>query len=165
MYPKNSIRQIDGVWDRLTTRVAGRDVTLDHIEHDILRKEFREPRIHAALVCAGKGCPPLRNEAFSGDRLTEQLDDQCHRFLASPEKFNVDRIKEIVRLSPILKWYGDDFVGVYNRDGEIRGHSPSEHAVLDFASRYVSTEDAQFIRTQSYTVEFLDYDWSLNERD
>lgn len=164
-YPKNSIRQIDGVWDRLTTRVAGLDMTLDHIEHDILRKEFREPRIHAALVCAGKGCPPLRNEAFTGDRLSDQLDDQCRRFLSSPEKFDVDPAKKVVRLSPILKWYGGDFVGVYNQHGEIRGHSPAEAAVLDFSSRYVSAEDARSIRTQACTVEFLGYDWSLNERD
>jgi hypothetical protein len=164
-YPKNSIRQIDGVWDRLATRVAGQDMTLNHIEHEILRKEFREPRIHAALVCAGKGCPPLRNEAFTQDRLSDQLDDQCRRFLSSPEKFNVDPAKKVVRLSPILKWYGGDFTGVYNQHGEIRGHGPAEGAVLDFASRYISAEDTSFIRTQSYSVEFLDYDWSLNERD
>jgi hypothetical protein len=163
-FPANSIRQIDGVWDRLTTRVAGRDMTLDYIEHEILRKEFQEPRIHAALVCAGKGCPPLRTEAFRGDRLSLQLDDQSRRFLGVPDRFSIDLENKVVRLSSILKWYAADFTGAYAASSSLRGHSAAERAALAYVSQYVSAEDAEFIRTQSYRVEFLDYDWSLNER-
>jgi len=164
-FPENSIRQIEGVWDNLSTSIAGRDMTLDHIEHEILRKDFREPRIHAALVCAAKGCPPLRAEAFIAARLDKQLDDQSRRFLASPKRFKVDRQKKIVRLSPLLKWYAEDFVAAYNTDGSLQGHSAALCATLDYASRYVAPKDAQFLRTQSYTVEYSDYDWSLNERE
>ncbi len=164
-FPENSIRQIEGVWDKLVTRVAGRDMTLDHIEHEILRKEFQAPRVHAALVCAAKSCPPLRAEAFTAERLNDQLDDQSRRFLGTAGRFSIDREKKIVRLSPILKWYGKDFVGVYDTTSTIQGHSPAETAALEFASRYVSAEDAEFIRTQTYRVEFLDYDWSLNESE
>ncbi len=164
-FPESSIRQIGGVWDNITTRVAGSDMTLDHIEHEILRKEFREPRVHAALVCAAKSCPPLRPEAFTGDRLDQQLDDQSRRFLGTPKRFQIDRDKKIVRLSPILKWYGEDFVAAYSPGETIQGHTPAERAALEFVSRYLSAEDAEFIRTQSYRVEFLDYDWSLNERE
>ena len=83
-YPKNSIRQISGVWDELQFSVMGQPMTLDGIEHGVLRKEFHEPRIHMALVCAAMGCPPLRNEPYTGDRLGAQLDDQARRFLSNP---------------------------------------------------------------------------------
>ncbi len=164
-FPENSIRQIDGVWDKITTHVAGRDMTLDHIEHEILRKEFREPRVHAALVCAAKGCPPLRAEVFTEEKLSAQLDDQSRRFLGAPHRFQIDREKKIVRLSPILKWYGGDFTSVYNAAGAIQGHSADENAVLEFARRYVGPEDAKFLFENTYRVEFLDYNWSLNEQD
>ena len=163
-FPESSIRQIDGVWDRLTTPVLGKAMTLDHIEHEILRKEFREPRLHAALVCAAMGCPPLRPEAYTGDRLNEQLDDQSRRFLGVPHRFQIDRERKTVLLSPILKWYGGDFTGAYNSEGTIPGQGSEVAAVLDYASRYVTQEDAAYIRAGGYRVDFLEYDWSLNEQ-
>lgn len=164
-FPENSIRQIDGVWNRLTTRVLGRNMTLDHIEHDILRKDFNEPRLHAALVCAAMGCPPLRPEVYTGARLNEQLDDQSRRFLGAPHQFRIDRESRIVWLSPILKWYGTDFVNVYNMgDKRIAGRTPEVAAVLEYASHYVAPANADFIFTSGYRVEFLDYDWSLNKQ-
>ncbi|MHC4703653.1 MAG: DUF547 domain-containing protein, partial [Planctomycetota bacterium] len=66
VYPKNSIRQIPGVWKKMTFKVMGKDLTLNHIEHEILRKKFDEPRIHMAMVCAAMGCPPLRYEPYRG---------------------------------------------------------------------------------------------------
>ncbi len=63
-FPKNSIRQIPGVWNTMTFTVMEEEVTLDFIEHQVLRKEFQEPRIHLALVCTARGCPPLRKEPY-----------------------------------------------------------------------------------------------------
>ena len=91
VYPKNSIRQIPGVWDKIPFTVMGQDLTLEHIEHKILREGFDEPRIHMALVCAAIGCPPLRNEPYLGEELDDQLDDQTRRFLANQEKFKIAR--------------------------------------------------------------------------
>lgn len=85
LYPKNSIRQISGVWDKLKFTVMGREMTLDEIEHKTLRKNFNEPRIHVALVCAAMGCPLLRNELYTGDKLDVQLNDQTHRFLQNTQ--------------------------------------------------------------------------------
>ncbi len=163
-YPANSIRQIEGVWDRLTTRVLGRDMTLDHIEHEILRKQYGDPRLHTTLVCGSVGCPPLRGEAYTGAKLGEQMDDQSRRFLAQDFRFRLERDKQIVLLSPILKWYGKDFVGTYNKDSAINEKSPELGAALDFTSQYVSPGDAQAIRSGDYDVKFLEYDWSLNEQ-
>lgn len=162
-FPANSIRQIDGVWTEITNTIVGRDLTLDQIEHEILRVEFTEPRIHAAIVCAAVGCPPLRNEAFVADRLEDQLIDQSRRFLGADNRFRIDRGVGIVYLSPIFDWFGEDFVGVYD-DSIIRAHSGKLGAVLAYASRYVDKEDAEFLKQEDYEVRFLDYDWSLNEQ-
>ena len=113
IYPKNSIRQISGVWKKTTFRVMGQDLTLHHIEHKILRVKFDEPRIHMAMVCAAMGCPPLRNEPYIGSKLDEQLDDQTRRFLGNLAKFKIDRGKKTLLLSPIFGWFADDFVKKY----------------------------------------------------
>jgi len=163
-HPNNSIRQIKGVWDKLKFRVMGRQMTLDDIEHETLRKDFNEPRIHLALVCAAMGCPPLRNEPFTGEKLNEQFGDQASRFLGNAKKFRVDRRKKRVYLSPIFKWFGDDFVKTYAQRGKVRGHSKSERAVLNYVSGHVSEADAGYLATADYSVRYLDYDWSLNEQ-
>lgn len=163
-YPNNSIRQIDGVWDEITTTVMGKEMTLDNIEHDTVRENFTEPRLHAALVCAAMGCPPLRNEAYRADTLDEQLEDNSRDFLAHPDKFKIDRDRNRVHLSSILKWYGKDFVDVYNTGGEISGHGETNNAVLAYAAKHVPEADRNYLLNSEYRVEFLDYDWSLNEQ-
>jgi hypothetical protein len=144
--------------------VLGEEITLDHIEHEVLRKEFNEPRIHVALVCAAMGCPPLRNEPFTGEDLDTQLDDQSKTFLANPEKFRIDRDAGTVYLSSIFEWFGEDFVMTYKPDEGYSGHSESERSVLKFASEYLGDEDARYLKEEAYEIEYLDYDWSLNER-
>lgn len=162
LYPKNSIRQISGVWDKLKFPVMGRKRTLDEIEHEILRKEFSEPRIHMALVCAAMGCPSLRNEPYTGERLDEQLNDQASRFLKDPLKFRVDRKKKRVYLSPIFKWFGEDFIPKYGTNDKFRDYD--ESAVLNFISGYLSEEIQGYLTAQELSVKHLDYDWSLNEQ-
>jgi len=163
-FPKNSIRQIPGVWDKLKFRVMGGEMTLDEIEHSRLRRDFNEPRIHVALVCAAMGCPPLRDEPFTGEKLDGQLDDQTTRFLSDPEKFRIDRSKGRVYLSPIFKWFGGDFAKSYGTDAKFAGHGESERAVLSFIGAYLSESDAEYLSKGDYDIEYLDYDWSLNER-
>jgi len=90
VYPNNSIRQIPGVWDKIYFPIAGAEFTLDQIEHEILRVEFKEPRIHMALVCAAAGCPFLRREPFVGERLDAQLTEQTQRFLSDTGKTYYD---------------------------------------------------------------------------
>lgn len=161
-YPANSIRQIPGVWDELEKPVVGRDYTLEAIEHEILRVEFSEPRIHVAIVCASIGCPPLRNEAYVGERIEEQLADQSRKFLADPAKFTIDRELNRVSVSPIFSWFGKDFAGVYNVDGSVTGHGRTDDAVIDYIRRNVSEDDAAYLLSASYRLDRQDYDWSLN---
>jgi len=163
-YPKNSIRQISGVWDKIKFTVSGNEVTLDDIEHKILRAEFNEPRIHMALVCAAMGCPPLRNAPYSGKKLDAQLDNQAREFIANPQKFRIDKEKQRVYLSSIFKWFGKDFTSKYGTDEAYRGHSPEERAVLNFIGTYLGQSDRRFLQENTYEISYIDYNWSLNEQ-
>jgi len=164
VFPKNSIRQIPGVWDKLQFEVMGRKMTLDQIEHKTLRAQFNEPRIHMALVCAAMSCPPLRNEPYVGERLDEQLDDQTRRFLSNPQKFRLDRNQGRVYLSSIFKWFGEDFVKTYGTDEKFQGHSQAQRAVLNFISQYLDPISRAYLNSEKYDIAYLDYDWSLNEQ-
>ena len=161
-YPKNSIRQIPGVWKKLKFTVHNRRMTLEHIEHEILRVQFNEPRIHVALVCAAKGCPPLRNEPYAGPRLDAQLNDQAAAFLADITKFKIDRKKEIVRLSPIFKWFGEDFVKTYAPPENTGDLDAELSAVMNYLATHANALFRPYLYRGKYEVKYLDYDWSLN---
>ena len=109
--PRNSIKQIDGVWTELRWRAAGADMTLDDIEHETLRVKYDEPRIHFAVNCASVSCPPLRREPYVADRLERQLILATRDYLASDLGLQVDGSR--LRVSSIFKWYGQDFISGY----------------------------------------------------
>ncbi|MHC4154398.1 MAG: DUF547 domain-containing protein, partial [Planctomycetota bacterium] len=164
VYPKNSIRQIAGVWDKITFPVMGRDLTLGQIEHEILRKKYDEPRIHVAMVCAAMSCPPLRNEPYTGQKLDEQLADQSRRFFTNPASFRADREKKVLYLSPILKWFAEDFINKHAPKKNIGRHNRKTSAVLNFIAAYLPKSEADFVLKGNYKVKYLKYDWSLNEQ-
>lgn len=160
---KDSIRQIRGVWNRRTFNLAGEARTLDNIEHDILRQEFNEPRIHVALVCAAISCPPLRNEPYLPDQLDAQLDDQTVKFASSPHGLSIDRQENYVYLSSIFKWYGKDFIKTFGVEDKFNGNE-QQRAVLNYFSPQLNAQDRQFLEQGDYKVKYLDYDWSLNKQ-
>jgi len=147
-FPLNSIRQIPGVWDDITRRILGKETALNEIEHQILRKEFKEPRVHFALVCASIGCPKLREEPYVADRLEEQLDGQVRAFMSDPEKAQYEQEGDVLYLSPIFKWFADDFKAAGGR--------------IAFVRKYFPKEKSAFLLDQT-KIKWLDYDWSLNE--
>ncbi len=163
-FPDNSIRQIPGAWDKLRFPVMGKQMTLDEIEHEVLRKQFNEPRIHLSLVCAAMGCPPLRKEPYGGKTLDAQFDDQARRFLQEAQKFRIDRAKKEVHLSSIFKWFGKDFVKNYGTDKEFAGHKDFERAVLSYISKHLDEQDRNYLANERYKIKYLDYDWKLNEQ-
>ena len=164
-FPNNSIRQIPGVWDELRFEVMSHKLTLNEMEHRIIRSKFDEPRIHMALVCAALGCPPLRNEPYSGKNLDFQLDDQARRFIEDGKKFLIDRTKGRVYLSKIFDWYGQDFVERYEREPGFPGHGRTRSAVLNFISGYLDSSDREYLEQEDYRIDYLDYDWSLNQQE
>lgn len=163
-YPVKSIREIDGIWKKVQFTVMGKAMTLDAIEHEVLRAQFKEPRIHAALVCAAKSCPPLRNEPYHGSTLNDQLEDQMRKFLSRPTSFNVDPKANTVFLSEVFKWFGEDFVRVSGSEIAIPGLDDKESAVMKIVIRYVRPEIGDSLLRGGYRIEHLPYDWSLNER-
>jgi hypothetical protein len=156
-YPKNSIRQIPGVWDLNRVNVMGQSITLGYIETKILRRDFHEPRIHVALVCAAMSCPVLRNEPYEGAKLDAQLDDQAHKFLSDPHHFAIDRATKEVRVSEIFHWYAEDFAPANAADKPRAG-------LVAFVSKYGSTEERAFLATNEYRLTYTTYDWTLNEQ-
>lgn len=164
IYPKNSIRQIAGVWDKINFKVMGQNLTLGHIEHKILRVQFDEPGIHVAMVCAAMGCPSLRNEPYTGDKLQEQLDDQTSRFLADSAKFKIERTNNRLYLSPIFKWFAVDFTKKYGPKKSIGRHNKEKSAVLNFIASYLDKVQKDYVLAGKFKIKYLKYDWSLNEQ-
>jgi uncharacterized membrane protein YdjX (TVP38/TMEM64 family) len=166
-YPVKSIKKIGslfkGPWDQSVVRLFGEVITLNNLEHNIIRKQYNEPRIHLALVCAAKGCPKLRSEAYVADRLNEQLDDQSRDYLSSPAGLHIDWERQIVYFSSIFKWYGEDFIAGYSPASEFPGLDRTERAVTNFSSRYLPALYRNYLKAGGYSIKYMDYDWSLNE--
>ena len=163
--PSNSILQIPGVWSDLKFRAVGRLVTVEEIEHEILRKQFNEPRIHFAINCASKGCPDLRSEAYRPDIINQQLDSQAIDFINDPVKgVSIDIENKRVRISKIFKWFGEDFIARYGDTDLFSGRKPKEKAVLSVVVNYVQDEGKkEFLKTDDFKISYLSYDWSLND--
>jgi len=152
-YPVKSIKDIGSlfksVWKRKAGVVAGKERTLNEVEHEILRK-MGDPRIHVAIVCASVSCPDLRKEAFTADRLNEQLDDQVKLFLENTGKgMRIDEKKKKVYVSSIFKWFDEDF--------------ESQGGVTGFISQYVSPSRQKSLKEYGGKLKYLDYNWDLNE--
>ena len=161
---KKSIRNIPGVWKIRKFKLAGESQTLDNIEHDILRKKFNEPRIHAALVCAAISCPPLRNEPYLPEKIDSQLEDQVNKFLASPHGLRIERDNNRVYISSIFKWFGEDWLTTYSVENKFSGNK-KEKAVLNFISQHISPSEREYLEKGQYKISYLDYDWSLNKQN
>jgi hypothetical protein len=164
IYPKNSIRQISGVWDKLRFQAAGKMVTLDEIEHGILRKEFKEPRIHFVIVCASIGCAPLKSAAYRADIINEQLESQAIEFVNNPEKVKINPADRTVKLSKIFDWFGEDFIEEFGNTELFKDRNTKERAVLNFIRKYLRNEEERaLLESNQFRTSYLKYDWSLNE--
>ena len=162
-YPVTSVKQIKlffGFFKRVQFVAGGRDLTLDDIEHGILRTHFKEPRIHAAINCASVGCPKLAREAYRPERLERQLKRAMQQFMRDPLHVRLVRERHVVHLSEILDWFGDDFTKWYaDRFGE------KTPGVLDYVALFREDADRAFLKTDPRPeVEHIDYDWALNDQ-
>jgi hypothetical protein len=131
---------------RTKFKVGGRDLSLSDIETNAIRRQFQEPRIHFAIVCASKGCPWLSRDAFTGERLEEQLDVRTTLFLNQARNVRVDSAQREVSLSQIFQWYKQDFGA----------------SALAFIGKY-RTEDGAELRHGKWKLRYFDYDWGINE--
>jgi hypothetical protein len=133
-------------WTKEFVRILGRVVTLDHIEHDILRPRFKDPRVHFAINCASKSCPPLLAEPYRGRTLDAQLTRVTTDFLNRPANSRLEG--DYLWVSSIFKWFAEDF----NQD------------VIGFHLTYAQGDLKQKLQAgrDRIEVKYMDYDWSLN---
>ena len=150
-YPTKSIRDlgprikiplIKDVWHYKFFKIAGVDMSLDEVEHSILRKEFEEPRIHFAINCASVSCPPLLNEAFVASTLENQLIRVTTTFVNDPSRNKISA--QSAQLSSIFSWFKGDFT--------------KKGTLVEFLNRYSKVKISPNAR-----ITFLDYNWNLNE--
>lgn len=133
-----------------TYGIGGAQLNLSDLEHDILRKQFHEPRIHFAIVCASSSCPKLPSWAYNPMQLDRQLDQAARAFINDPTRNRFDRQQRIAYLSKIFDWFEEDFAA-------------SAGSVLRFVALYVADADvARELAQSGYHITYLDYDWSLN---
>ncbi len=163
-WPARSIRNVPGAWDRIRFVVAGDSMTLDHLENAVVRARFGDARVHMAMVCAARSCPPLRAEPYTGDRLDAQLDDQSRRFVRDPAHVRVDADAGTVWLSPIFDWFADDFA-TFAPDAPTPPGVPARLAgVARFVARYLPEGPSRaFVARGRWRAAWLDYDWTLND--
>lgn len=148
-YPLESIKELGGklfkintAWDIKFIKIEGRKYDLNNIEHGIIRKDFDEPRIHFAVNCASVSCPKLRNEAYVGSRLDEQLDDQVRSFINDSTRNVIGT--ETAKLSKLFRWFKGDFT--------------KEMTLNEFINQY-----ADIKLTDDTEIDYFDYNWNLNE--
>ncbi len=150
---------VDGVgfFDLKEHVYAGQTVSLNDIEHTMVRPVFKEPRIHVALVCAARSCPAIRAEAYVGARVLDQLEDQSRLFANNPTYVNFDAEKNELGLSQILNWYGGDWDERFPSGGYFQWletlavDANLKKAIIDAHNKQVA-------------VKFIEYDWSLNSQ-
>jgi len=155
-YPVKSITEICGPFAKINLArgapwkkdffvLLGEKRTLDWIEHEKLRVDFQEPRIHFAIVCASVGCPELASEAYRADKLDSQLQRAKLGFLSNPDKNRYDSQKNVLYLSPIFDWFKADFT--------------KKSTLVEFVQDGFSEK----IRRDAL-IELTEYSWKLNEQ-
>lgn len=148
--PTKSILNIDGAFKTVTRRVGGEMLTLDAIENKL--REAKDSRIHFAIVCASKSCPPLASRAYAASSLSVELDRQGRAFVGDATKNEIDRAKGRVALSKIFFWNRKEF----ERDG---GGS----LLKEVASFVPDSATAAWLGALTKEPEFLEYDWAPNQ--
>lgn len=152
-HPLRSIKDISTlppVWKLKVVRLFGKKLSLDDVEHRMIRKQFESPQIHFALVCGARSCPPLREEPYTPGRLEAQFAEQTRAFLADKGKNHVDMETKVIHLSPIFKWYARDF-------------GKDDNALLKFITPHLDGDQRRAVEAGGFKISYTKYDWGLNE--
>lgn len=157
-YPTKSIKDIHIIGALVWSKghdVGENRLSFNNIEHDIIRKEFNEPRIHFGINCASYGCPVLQNSIFSADKLEEQLVHAMSDFYKSERHFKISDSEKKIYLTAIFDWFSEDF---YDKD--------KNETIFMFLIKNASTNElkVKLESIQSYEVVYPDYSWDLNKQ-
>ena len=157
--PKKSVREtfVPGVWTGtkfFTTRehtVAGKRLSPDDIEHEILRKQLKDPRIHFAIVCASSSCPPLTQFAYTGENVQVKLTEETRKYINSKRGTQIDAAKNDLYLSKLFDWFAGDF-------------EYASGSVLNFLKPYLDDRGRAFL-DKNPRIKYIHYDWALNAQE
>jgi len=157
--PKKSVREtlIPGIWTStkfFTTRehtVADKRLSQDDIEHGILRKQFKDPRIHFAIICASSGCPPLPRFAYTGANVQTKLEEETRRYLNSARGTKIDEAENTLYISKLFDWFAGDF-------------ESKAGSILGFIKPHLNKNAVAFLK-RNPTIAYIRYDWSLNAKE
>lgn len=163
VYPLESIHEIEGVWDTRRWNVAGEQLTLDQIEHDILRPQFQDPRVHFALNCASVGCPPLQSIPFQAGALSEQLDNASRSFLNDTTRIRYDVSSGVLHISELFKWFAADFLTQEKSEESSESFSAQESAIVNYIAKSITENSAAQNFRSANRISYSPYDWSLND--
>lgn len=145
-YPVKSPLDISGLFDKTTTTLAGKKITLNDIENKMLREKYKDARIHFVLVCGANGCPPIINNAYMPLTLETQLETQTKLAINNPDFIKVNSKSKKVEFSQIFEWYKADFISKGKNE-------------IDFINKYLATKV-----DSNYKVAYYSYDWTLNKK-
>jgi hypothetical protein len=126
-------------------RLKGETVSLNDLENEIIRKQFNDPRVHAALNCAAVSCPPIIDRAYRAEDLDQVLDENVKKWLSDPNRNKIDKKSKKLRLSKIFDWYAADFGG------------------KDKVAAWVAEKTGD-PAVAKFQVEYIEYDWTLNKK-
>jgi hypothetical protein len=158
-YPAiESVKDVDGIFDEITSPVAGEELTLDEIESRA--RKFGDPRVHFAVVCASESCPDLQSRPFEAATLNQQFESALDEFLENPTKgMRFDASTKTLWLSSIFKWYAGDFTG---GSTVVAFFAPG--GVVKWVVKNLPPESGRLIEESDPKVRYMDYDWTLNNR-
>ncbi len=163
VFPLSVINDKIGFFFLQQVDVGGETTNLYDLENSTIRPRYPDPRIHFALNCASIGCPRLPQEAFTGPRLQEQLDREAYAFFAEDRNLRFDHDTKTVWVSSILDWYESDFT-----DWLATSHPSEPATLLTYVSLYApKVHEAAILRAkqEGYEVDFIEYDWGLNDQN
>jgi hypothetical protein len=162
----DSVKKVDGFFDKHKHAVATQQMTLDAIERR--GREMHDPRIHFVINCASASCPKLSPFAYTADDLDRELNQAALQFFSDPVRgLRLDRSKNTIVLSPILKWYAGDFNGATSAGSQLLYYARaaiSGEDILNFVEHHANQDVADYIQKNHPTVSYLEYDWTLNSQ-
>lgn len=152
-YPLKSIRDIPEAkrWKHVRWVLGGKQFSLDGIEHEVLRKQFKEPRIHFAVNCASIGCPPLRREAYRAGKLDEQLEEQTSKAHRDARWASYDPKTHKLQLTRLYEWFRGDF-------------EQTAASVPAFVARYIPQLRKDLEAGEKISLSYGEYDWRINSQ-
>jgi hypothetical protein len=163
-YPARSIRQIPGAFERAGYRVAGRMVTLDEIEQQIL-PTFHDPRVYFALGRGSVGGGRLHSEAYTGARLEQQLEGVAAECTSRDQCVQVDREADTLTASPIFSWHEQEFVDAYasKAPAAFANRAPIERAIIAYIQPTLLPSERELLAKNTFRVVYRMFDWRLND--